>query len=69
MEDTDQPPFYLSNGKAFKFSNSDQGWCTRCNIYLMLSVQTAGKYFVQPLTFSTKNQIAEEESSRLVVDQ
>lgn len=23
VEDTDQPPFYLSNGKAFKFSNTD----------------------------------------------
>jgi len=39
VEDTDQPPFYLSNGKAFKFSNTDQGWCTRCNVYLMVSIQ------------------------------
>lgn len=69
VEDTDQPPFFFSNGKAFKFKKGDVGWCVRCDIYLMLSVETAGKYFVQPSTYATKNEIAEDASSRLIVDQ
>ena len=69
VEDTDQPPFYLSNGKAFKFSNTDQGWCTRCNVYLMVSIQKAGKFFVTPTTYSSKEQIIAEQYTRLIVNQ
>jgi hypothetical protein len=69
VEDTDQTPFYLSNGKAFKFSSTDQGWCTRCSVYLMISAGAAGKFFVSPITYSSKEQIVAEQYTRLIVEQ
>ena len=69
MEDTDQPPFYVSNGKAFKFSITDEGWCTRCLIYLMVSVKNEAKYFLDPVTYSAKNQLTDSVTTRMIVDQ
>jgi hypothetical protein len=69
VEDLDQPPFYVTNGKAFKFTDRNDGWCTRCLLYLMVSVMDEGKYFIEPLAYSNKAQITENESTRMVVDQ
>ena len=36
----------MKNGKSYKFTSSDPGWCTSCVVYFLVDITSPGLYGV-----------------------
>jgi hypothetical protein len=63
MMEERNPDALLSNGKAFKFSSDDAGWCTNCTVYYLIDISDASYYYVTASSSSRKDTINSQIST------
>lgn len=58
----------ISNGAGFYFTEDDNGWCTRCYVYLYVEITVPGRYYVSAKASARNPVITKDKVSERFVN-